>query len=427
MNNYRIDLKELSRRESEQVEWKKNGDDKDIARVIVRTLSAFANDISNLGGGYVVCGADEVKDEYGFASVEYTGLSANKLALIKGKILSMCNDYVSPSIQPIIEEINHPTDADKRILVFIMPASPKAHSYRDDEKTSYWIRNAKSTIEARNGLFQKLMIKKHEIEYFDKRINAVANESDIDLLIIRNYMAEMNLSGNKPLQDYISDKEQLTALVPPLCAKLPLDDTLRPLNFALLMFGKNPQRFFPHAYTIISIYNGTDRGTRHGERYELTGTIIEQAKDAIKILNNQSYVAFDKVDGRANQVKYPVRALQEAVINAIVHRDYQIPQPIRITVFSDRIEVLSPGSLHWGVLKEDFVSGKATPSWRNQSFAHLFYKLDLAQNEGQGITTILWTMQKEGCPPPIFEVGLETVTCILPAHERHERIRNGEK
>ena len=156
----------------------------------------------------------------------------------------------------------------------------------------------------------------------------------------------------------------------------------------------------------------------------MIGTIIEQAKDAIKILNNQSYVAFDKMSARPNQVKYPVRALQEAVINAIVHRDYQIPQPIRITVFSDRIEVLSPGSLNWGILKEDFLAGKASASWRNQSFAHLFYKLDLAQNEGQGISTILWTMQKEGCPPPIFQIGADSITCILPAHERHERVKN---
>ena len=109
MNHYRIDLKELSRRESEQVEWKKNGDDKDIARGIVRTLSAFANDISNLGGGYVVCGANEIKDAQGFPMVEYSGLSADKFAQIKGKILTMCSDYVSPSIQPIVEEINHPT------------------------------------------------------------------------------------------------------------------------------------------------------------------------------------------------------------------------------------------------------------------------------------------------------------------------------
>ena len=226
MSHYRIDLKELSRRESEQVEWKRNGDDLKIAQGIVRTLSAFANDINNLGGGYVVCGANEIKDAQGFPMVEYTGLSAGKLAQIKGKILSMCNDYVSPSIQPIVEEIEHPTDVDKRILVFIMPASPKAHSYRDDEKTSYWIRNAKSTIEARNGLFQKLMIKKHEIEYFDKRINTSATEADIDLLIIRNYMSEMNLSLDKPVQDYISDREQITALVPPLFARLPTDNAV---------------------------------------------------------------------------------------------------------------------------------------------------------------------------------------------------------
>ncbi len=427
MNNYRIDLKELSRRESEQVEWKKNGDFIHIAQGIAATLSAFANDINNLGGGYVVCGANEIKDIYGFPSVEYTGLTANKLAEIKGKVLTICNTNVSPSIQPIVQEMAHPTEIDKRILVFIMPATTKAHSFRDGEKTTYWVRNAKSTIEAKNGLFRQLMIKNNEIDHFDKRINFHATEADIDLLAMRSYLSDMNFSLlNKSIEDFISDTAQITSLIPPLFGKSGLDNTLRPRNFTILLFGKNPQRFFSHAHTIVSIYNGTDRGTRHGERYELTGTIIEQAKEAIKILNNQSYVAFDKVSGRANQVKYPVRALQEAVINAIVHRDYQIPQPIRITVFSDRIEVLSPGSLYWGVLKEDFVNGKATASWRNQSFAHLFYKLDLAQNEGQGITTILWTMQQEGCPPPIFKIGVETVTCILPAHERHEQIRNGK-
>ncbi|MDR2706541.1 MAG: ATP-binding protein, partial [Planctomycetaceae bacterium] len=63
---YNIDLKELSKRESEKVEWKENGDDKNIVRNIVKTISAFANDIANTGGGYVVCGAEETKDEFGF-------------------------------------------------------------------------------------------------------------------------------------------------------------------------------------------------------------------------------------------------------------------------------------------------------------------------------------------------------------------------
>jgi len=78
-----IDLKELSQRESEKVEWKENGDDKRIVISIVKTISAFANDIANFGGGYVVCGAKEIKDEYGFPKLKFNGLSAVKLKEIE--------------------------------------------------------------------------------------------------------------------------------------------------------------------------------------------------------------------------------------------------------------------------------------------------------------------------------------------------------
>ena len=59
---FNIDLKELSAPESEQVEWKENGNDKFVVSSIVKTISAFANDIANFGGGYVVCGAKETKE-----------------------------------------------------------------------------------------------------------------------------------------------------------------------------------------------------------------------------------------------------------------------------------------------------------------------------------------------------------------------------
>jgi predicted HTH transcriptional regulator len=140
----------------------------------------------------------------------------------------------------------------------------------------------------------------------------------------------------------------------------------------------------------------------------------------MEILNIQANTMFDKTSRKPNQVKYPKRALQEALMNAIVHRDYEIPDPVRVTVFSDRVEINSPGCLHWGVDKEKFLSGKAGPKWRNQSFAHLFNKLQLAQAEGQGIPTIIRIMKEEGCPPPVFEAGRENVLCILPAHLRHK-------
>lgn len=421
-----IDLKELSARESERVEWKEKGDDKNVVRSIVKTISAFANDIANTGGGYVVCGAREGKDEHGFPKVFHTGLSAEKIKEITGKVIQQCTVNVSPSVNPIVTELENPTDKATRILVFTIIASPDAHTYRDGEKSLYYVRIGSETKEARNGLLTQLLIKKQKIQYFDKRINPRAAVSDVDVPIFRDYMQDMKLlSPEKSLDDYFSETEQIAEFVPPLFERVGLDDSLKPKNFTLLIFGKKPSitRFYPEAYTVLSVYRGTDRSETTAERHLLTGTLVAQAKKAIELLNTETYVAFDKLNDKPNQVKYPIRALQEAVINAVVHRDYEFPEPNRITVFADRIEVRSPGALHWAVNKEKFKEGKSSPKWRNQSFAYLFNKMQLAQSEGQGIPTIIRTMREEGCPDPIFELEPESVTCILPAHPRHRIIR----
>ncbi|MDR0682882.1 MAG: putative DNA binding domain-containing protein [Dysgonamonadaceae bacterium] len=423
---YNIDLKELSIRESEKVEWKENGDDKNIVKSIVKTISAFANDIANIGGGYVVCGAKETKDEFGFQKVIYKGLDSSKLKEVEGTVLAHCRDHVSPLLSPLVQVVENPENSTTKILVFIAMSSQKAHTYRDGETSNYYVRIGKETRVAKNGILTRLLVSKQEIVPFDKRANPSTGEADIDMLLFRDCMNEMKLiQPSKPLENYFSDKEQIAEFVPPLLVKKTLDDELCLRNFALFMFGKRASisLHFPDIYTSFSIYNGVDRSVPTAERYQLTGSIIEQAKKAIELLNIQAYTAFDKTSDKPNQVKYPVRALQEALINAIVHRDYEISEPVRITVFSDRIEITSPGSLHWGVDKEKFLVGKAGPKWRNQSFAYLFNKLQLAQSEGQGIPTIIRTMKEEGCPTPVFEIGADSVTCILPAHPRHRRIR----
>ena len=126
-----IDLKELSKRESERVEWKEN-----VADIvdIVKTSVAFANDYSNLGGGYIVCGAKETKDEHGFQKLIEVGLNSSRLKEIEGKLTADLREKVFPPIVPIIDEI--PVNDEKRILVFIIPASKFAHSYRASGKES---------------------------------------------------------------------------------------------------------------------------------------------------------------------------------------------------------------------------------------------------------------------------------------------------
>jgi predicted HTH transcriptional regulator len=422
---YNIDLKELSARESEKVEWKESGDDREVVKSIAKTISAFANDLANFGGGYVVCGAKETKDEYGFPKVVYTGLSADKIKEIEGKVLQHCRDYISPAVVPLVQELANPEDPAARILVFIIIADQKAHTCRDGEKTGYYVRIGRETREARNGLVTQLLASKQEIIPFDKRPNYNTSDADMDLLLFRDCMNEMKLvRPAKQLEDYVSETEQISEFIPPLFAKRPLDNGLCPRNFALLLFGKKNAITlnFPEAYTIISIYNGIDRSETTAERHSFTGSIIAQARKALELLNTQAYTIFDKTSEKPNQEKYPVRALQEALVNAIVHRDYEVSAPIRITIFSDRIEIMSPGSLYWGVDKEKFAVGKASPKWRNQSFAYLFNKLQLAQFEGQGIPTIFRTMREEGCPAPKFEVEADSITCILPAHPRHKKV-----
>jgi predicted HTH transcriptional regulator len=416
-----IDLKELSARESERVEWKKNVADIDQ---VIKTIVAFANDISNLGGGYVVCGAEEGTDEHGFQKVFYTGLTASRLKEIEGKVLKDCRKKVTPPIIPITEEI--PVEENRRVLVFIIAATGNAHSYRAGSKDSstYYIRVGRDTLEARNSLLTELLIKKNQLEPWDRRINKSANTSEIDLIILREYLQEMGLwSSKKSIEDFITDKDSLSSFIPPLAGKADLIDEPRPRNFTIIMFGKNPLKFFPGAYTIFSIYRGKDRSEPTAERYQITGTIVQQTKRLIELLNTEAYTAFDKTTDIPNQVKYPIRALQEAVVNALVHRDYESNQPTRITVFIDRIEINSPGSLPRAINKEKFIEGKASPYWRNQSLAYFFNKLQLAQAEGQGIPTILRLMKEKGCPSPVFEFDPESVVCTLPAHPRHQLMR----
>lgn len=417
-----IDLKMLSVRESDQVEWKENVADTDD---VAATLSAFANDWSNLGGGYVICGAREEKDEHGFPCVTMVGLTAARLKEVEGKVLTACRERVSPSIAPLVNEL--PADGpDRRVLVFVMPATRSAHTFRrQDIAGKYYVRISRETREARNGILRELLVRKGAVEEWDRRVCVTATVSDLDLLGLRDAFQRMGIfHPDRGIEEYLSDDKSLSPFVPPLCAREPLTGVLRPRNFAMLLFGRRLQGHIHGAYSLFSVYPGLDRSEPHAERNELPSTLIDQARRLIELLDVQSYVAFDKTNRSApNAVKYPPQALHEAMINALAHRDYEIVEPTRITVFADRIEVLSPGSVPTGVSVDELQRGRAPAKWRNQSLAWFLNRLQLAQAEGQGIPTILRSMREEGCPPPTFQVNEVQVVCVLPAHPRHALAR----
>lgn len=423
MNKPRIDLKELAARESEQIEWKKQ-----VASIpdVLETITAFANDFQNLGGGYVICGAEEQKDQHGFQTVAYLGLDANRFKEVEGKVMADARAKIDPPVTPLVEEL--PTEHEgRRVLVFIVPATGLAHSYRSggEDVSTYYVRLGRETVEARNGVLRELLVRRQAMPPWDRRLNDSATLEDIDLLVFRDLLQDIGVwNPSTSVEDYFSERVRISEFVPPLGGSRPLDSLPRPRNFALLLFGKSPTRFFPGSFCKFSVYPGTDRGEASAERHELTGSLVSQARKLLDLLKPQAYTAFDKQSPEANASKYPERALQEAVINALVHRDYELDEPTSVTVFSDRVEIRSPGALPRTVNREKFEAGVAAPSWRNQSLAYFFNKLHLAQAEGQGIPTILRTMKQLGSPNPLFEIDESSVTCVLPAHPRHQLMRH---
>jgi predicted HTH transcriptional regulator len=421
--NSKTDLKELAARESEQVEWKKN-----VANIedVIRTITAFSSDFQNMGGGYVVCGAEESKDEHGFQKVSYPGLTSDRFKEIEGKVMSDAREKIDPAVAPIVDELPGEIDG-QRVLVFIVPATGYAHSYRPSGKDSaaYYVRLSRETIEAKNGVLRELLVRKQALPPWDRRLSESAGIPDVDLLAFRDVLTQVGVwNPSVAIEDYFADSMRVSDFVPPLGGKRPLDSAIHPRNFALLLFGKEPTRFFPGAWTKVSFYPGKDRSEQTAERHELTGTVVGQAKKALELLKTHASTVYDKESPEPNASKYPERALQEAVINAIVHRDYEQEEPTSITVFADRVEIRSPGALPRAVNKEKFLAGQASPSWRNQSLAYFFNKLQLAQAEGQGIPTIIRTMKQLGSPAPRFDLEEAAVTCVLPAHPRHEMMRH---
>jgi ATP-dependent DNA helicase RecG len=413
----RLSLDELARRESERTEWKENVADVDD---VVATLSAFANDLQNLGGGTVVCGAREERDAQGFPKLVRTGLTANRLKEVENTVLTRCRERVSPPIAPLVDELPADTD-DRRILIFLQPATGAAHTFRrGQEGDKHFVRVSRSTIEARNGLLRDLLARRGAMEPWDWRPCNGATTSDLDLLVLRDALQRMAVyTADQGVEPYLEPGARLFPFVPSLCVAEPLTGVVRPRNYAILLFGNDPQRFVPGAVSIYSAYPGQDRASQAARRIEIAGTLINQARRLQEQLDAEVQTLFDKTDLKTpNALKYPRRALQEAMINALAHRDYELDDPTRLTSYEDRIEFLSPGALPLGVTVEDLRTRTVRPRWRNQSLAWYLSRLQLAQAEGQGIATIRSTMKAVGCPPPEFEVTDAWVLCALKAHPR---------
>ena len=182
----------------------------------------------------------------------------------------------------------------------------------------------------------------------------------------------------------------------------------------VLTFSMFPQIYYPQlCITAVSvpglkIGDQTDDGLRFIDNKRITGTIPDMVDEAVSFVKKNSRVStvIDADGQRRDRPEYPLRAVREAVLNALVHRDYsEYTQntPVSIEMYRDRIVFRSPGTL-FGRATVDML-GKSRPEARNAALINMLEILHITENRYSGIPTMYHELQKQRLPDPEFEVS----------------------
>ena len=206
---------------------------------------------------------------------------------------------------------------------------------------------------------------------------------------------------------------------------------------AVMLFGYYPQAYFPQLSVIATCVPSTEMGIldETGQRFtdsrRIEGTLPEMLEGSLAFVrtNMRTATAIDpKTGARRDTPQYPMDAVREAVLNALVHRDYSIHtegMPIQLTMYADRLEVSNPGGLY-GRLTVDQL-GHVQPDTRNPVLVTAMEVLEQTENRYSGIPRIRHAMAELSLPEPVFSDrrGAFTVTLYnqreVARQEREER------
>ena len=202
------------------------------------------------------------------------------------------------------------------------------------------------------------------------------------------------------------------------------DEELHPLNVGLLFFNEHPDRFFP--YTQIDVVHFPDGpGADVFTEQTFKGPLDKMLGNALAHINAM-YLreTVIKVPGQAEAIRcfnYPIEAIEEALVNAIYHRDYSIREPVEVRITPEELTITSfPGpdrSITSSALRRRrFVSRR----YRNRRIGEFLKELDLTEGRGTGIPKIMLAIRKNRSPEPKFETNRERsfFTVAFPVHPK---------
>jgi len=180
-------------------------------------------------------------------------------------------------------------------------------------------------------------------------------------------------------------------------------------NAGVLFFAKNINHFFPQAYITCLLAKGTDK-VNILDRKDFAGGLVSDIEESLRFIERNTRTGYRIEKLRREDVpEYPMRALREAITNAIMHRDYfESGANVFVEIYDDRIEISNPGGLPKGLSKEELGTRSVR---RNPLIADLLHRIALIEKAGTGIRRMREDARKHKCPEPKFTVnGFFTAT-----------------
>lgn len=385
-----IDKVTTSRAEFQNIELK--AAKKGCPEKLYDSLSSFSN---NDDGGVIIFGIDE--------SAGFEKCGVYNLQDIQQKITEQCNE-MTPKVRPLLSYVQ--IDDDNYIVSAEIPSidiadRPCFYSGKGRLKGSY----------VRVGTNDEPMTEYEVYSYeayrkkYQDDIRPISRATD-DLMNLKAIDDYIKLrSENKPQFSLINEEKirELTSI------KINGEYTLA----STLLFGLYPQAFFPQLCIIATVLPGDEVGElgenqeRFSDNLRIEGTIKDMLAEAISFVRKNTKVKtiIDSQTGeRKDKSDYPITAVREVILNALVHRDYSIHtegMPIQLQIFPDRLVVTNPGGLYGRIRLSQL--GEKQADTRNPVLATALETMKVTENRYSGIPTIRREMREAGLPMPQFE------------------------
>lgn len=185
----------------------------------------------------------------------------------------------------------------------------------------------------------------------------------------------------------------------------------QPTLAGLMLLGEYPQEFLPQLSVTAMVVQGKEIGAlgEDGERFidnkRIEGTISQMLESTLSFVRrNMRVKTIVTEEGfRADKPEFPIKAVREIILNALIHRDYSVHterSPIRLIMFEDRLELENPGGLYGRITIDDL--GKVAADTRNPYLAGALEIMIDTENRFSGIPTVLAEFRKAGLPDPVF-------------------------